>query len=139
MAAVTRWRDDPEIRAREILLLVADGLAEAALRKDDAAKVRFGEAAALAASLNVQFPNQPMLQTNAAVVAFNSAKLLAEQALRIDGVGSSGSASARATARAAVEAALTEFEALLRRKALVPSARASNIEEARALLRRLGA
>jgi eukaryotic-like serine/threonine-protein kinase len=139
MAAVTRWRDDPEIRAREILLLVADGLAEAALRKDDAAKVRFDEAAALAASLNVQFPNQPMLQTNAAVVAFNSAKLLAEQALRIDSGGSQGGASARATARAAVEAALTELEALLRRKALVPSARASNIEEARALLRRLGA
>jgi eukaryotic-like serine/threonine-protein kinase len=131
-AALMRWHDDPEIRARELLLLVAEGQAEAALGREAVARVHFEQAGALATRLNTEFPDQPMLQTNAAVVAFNRARLLADQALR------SRSAAERFGARPAVAAALSELEALQRRKALVPTSRAVNIEEARALLLRLG-
>jgi hypothetical protein len=132
-AALARWHDDGDIRAREPLLLVAEAQADAALGRAPAALDRFGQATTLAARLSVEFPDRPMVQTNAAVVAFSRAKLLLEQASR------SADPRSRAEARQAMVASLAELEALLQRKALVPSTRAVHIEEGRQLLRQLDA
>jgi tetratricopeptide (TPR) repeat protein len=133
IAAVARWGDDPDMRAREPLLLVAEAQAEAALGRVPSAHDRFTQAAALAGGLTAAFPGRPILQTCAAIVSFSRAKLLVEQALL------SRAGGPRAQARQAMVESLAQLESLLQRKALVPAARASHIDEARELLRQLDA
>ena len=135
MAALERWRNEPDIRAREVLLLVAEAQADDALGRGDAALARLGQAAARAAALNAEFPGQPMLQTHAAVVDFNRARFMAQRAL----AAIQPASPARRDARAALLAVQERLQALEQRKALVPAARASLIGEVQALLQQLGA
>jgi len=143
MAATLRWRNEPDIRAREVLLPVAEAQADEALGRGDAALARLQQAAALAAALNTEFPGQPMLQTNAAVVDFNRAKIMAQRVLSprqsAQSAEQSANSPARREARAAMEAVLQQLQSLQRRNALVPAARASLVSEAQSLIQQLGA
>ena len=133
-AAFTRWPDEAEVQSRAILLGVFESQLEHSLGRHQPALAKLQEAATLARTLNAKFPNVALLQTNAAVVTFNRGKQLAALALAAP---AASAATLKTSARADLTAALTELEALLARRALVPEVRAGLIDETRALLQRL--